>query len=616
MNVIYDIETFPNFFSVCFYQIDSKIFRDFVISDNRDDLEEIREYWLKVKWKIGFNNHRFDDILMRYIMEGGDKVTPSSINSICQLIINTQKRGDSLYKDPYLMKYLKLYPDSIDLMKIHALHKVGVSLKQVGVTLGHHKLQELPKDPLSDIYPEEVDTILMYGRNDVDITRKLFEYSIDDIKLRMSISDQYKVDVKSESRTYIAKKILDKYYQEFTGDNINAFKDLRSYYKQIALKDIVKPFKYKTEGLQTMYETICDTVIEPGGKFELQVDTKAMKHKMALGGLHSKNKNNVYESDEDYELVDIDFDSYYPKLMLKYEMFPKHLKKEFLNVLKTLTDQRLKAKKSGDKVTADTLKISINSLFGLLGFDAYWLKDDRLMYEVTVNGQLLLLALIDDLEALPDVTCIYSNTDGATFRVRRDILREFEARVNALSDSVGIGIESVYYKKMIIKDVNNYLIITEDDEVKLKGVFLYDQNILKGATIPIILKKALQAYYIKGTPVKDTINNEKDILNFCIAQKIGKQFRAYFRTIHGMTRLQKTNRYFVSTKSGSLIKIKDKEDGSTQENQAIAGENVYVLNDYDEDRDKEYLDMLKRSFYIKETNKIINSFAVDQLKLF
>lgn len=614
-NVVYDIETFKNFFSVCFYELDTKEYKEFVIFEDRNDLEALRVYWINVGWKIGFNNHRFDDVIMRFIMDGGDRVSPSSINNIAQIIINTQKRGDSLYKEPYLMKYLQLYDDSVDLMKIHALHKAGVSLKQVGVVLNHPKLQDLPKDPYADIYPEELNEILKYGRNDVDITRKLFEYSKADIKLRKSISEQYKVNLISESRTYIAKKILDKYYEQITGDSWASFKELRSYYKQIPLKDIVKSFKFKTRPLQELYTNIKSTIIDKDSKFEPIVQTKEMKHKLGLGGLHSQNKNEIYESNDEYAIIDIDFGSYYPNLMLKYKLYPKHLKPDFLKVLKTLTEQRLEAKRTGDKITADTLKISINSLFGLLGFDQYWLKDDSLMYSVTVNGQLLLLALIEDLEYLGDVTCIYSNTDGATFKVDRNILNKFMNRVNVLSEAVGIEIDAVNYKKMILRDVNNYLIIIEDNKVKLKGAFLYEQNITKGFKHPII-QKALNNYYIKGIPAKDTIENETDIYLFCIAQRTGKQFQTYYRTINGMTKLQKTNRYFVSTNSGSLIKVKDKEDGTTQENQAVAGENVYILNDYDESKDKEYLDLVKRSYYIKETNKIIDSFKVNQLKLF
>ena len=618
MNVVYDIETFSNFFSVCFYELKTEKYREFVIYKGRNDLEELRRYWMNVKWKIGFNNVKFDDILMRFIMEGGDLVSPLSINNKCKLIISAQKNRDQLWKIPQLQDYLKPYQDSIDLMKIHAMNKIGVSLKMAGVILNHPKLEDLPKDPTAEILDSEVDMLLQYGRNDVEITYKLYLYSYKDITLRHSVSELYDVNVITESRTYIAKKILDKYYQEFTGDNLSSFKDLRSTYTAIDLKDIIQPFDFKTKPLQDLYsklKTITIDLVDPEFKFEEIVKTKVMDHKLALGGLHSQNKNNIYEENDEYCLLDVDFASYYPNLMLKYELYPTHIKKEFLKVLEFLTTQRLKAKKDGDKVTADTLKISINSLYGLLGFDHYWLKDDKLMYSVTINGQLMLLAVIETLEALGDVSCIYSNTDGATFKVLRTDLSKTLKMVNRITDHLGIELEAEMFSKMVVKDVNNFIMTKASGEIKVKGSFLYTQDVTKGFKYPIV-KTALYNYYIHNIPVAKTIEESTDIYGFCMAQKTGKQFRTYFRTVKGQVEMQKTNRYFVSDISGSLVKIKQLEEGGESVSQAIAGENVYILNDYQEHMDNYYLDHVRRGYYIKEANKIINSFVPDQYVLF
>lgn len=614
MNVIYDVETFPNFFSVCFYDIDTKEFRDFVIHESRNDLTKLRRYFNKVDWVIGFNNDGYDNIIMRFVIQG-KTVTPEAINKLSNLIIETRNNGDRLYEIEAIRPFLKKYEHSIDLMSIHALHKIGVSLKQVAVVLRHDKIQDLPKDPASWIFEDEINEILEYGRNDVVITNKLYEYSIDDIKLRHSVGKQYNVNVLSGSRTYIAKEILNKYYQEYTKIPISRFKELRSYYKKLKLKDVVSKFKFKTKPLQQLYNDIQNTTVDSDFKLSNVTSTKAMTYQLGMGGLHSKNKNNVYEATDEYKLLDIDWGSYYPNLMLKYKLFPRHLTEDFLRVLKSLTKKRLKAKAEGDKITADTLKISINSIFGLTGFDKYWLKDDRIMYATTINGQLLLLATIEHLEALGDIECYSANTDGASFKVHISILDKVIDEVKRIEDRVGISLEYEMYKKMIFRDVNNYIWISEDDKVKRKGVFLYEQDITKGFRHPIVTE-ALFKYYVEGVPVKDTINNHKNIYDFCIAQRTGKQFQTFFRTIKGMKKLQKTNRYFVSTVSGSLVKIKEKDDGTKQENQAVAGENVYILNDYDEDRVDYYNSIVKRSWYIKEANKIIDSFVQNQYELF
>ena len=229
MTAIYDLESFPNFFSACFYDIDTKEFRDFVIHSSRNDLSKLRRFFNKVDWVIGFNNDGYDNILMRFVMQGDD-VTPENINRVSQAIINTRRTSEPLYKNEIVNRYLKKYVNSIDLMKIHALHKIGVSLKQVGVILRHNKIQDLPKEPEALVYDDEIESILAYGRNDVEITRKLYEYSVDDIKLRNLVGKQYKVNVLSGSRTYIAKEILNKYYEEYTGLGLYDFKDLKTYH--------------------------------------------------------------------------------------------------------------------------------------------------------------------------------------------------------------------------------------------------------------------------------------------------------------------------------------------------------------------------------------------------
>lgn len=48
--------------------------------------------------------------------------------------------------------------------------------------------------------------------------------------------------------------------------------------------------------------------------------------------------------------------------MINLEIYPPHLGKEFLEILDMVTKQRLKAKKDKDKITADALKITINSI--------------------------------------------------------------------------------------------------------------------------------------------------------------------------------------------------------------------------------------------------------------
>jgi len=98
--------------------------------------------------------------------------------------------------------------------------------------------------------------------------------------------------------------------------------------------------------------------------------------------------------------------------MIYLGIYPPHLGVEILEILKTLTDQRLEAKRVGDTITSDSLKLSINSCFGQNGDKHSFMYSPTSMLKVTINGQLFMLMLIEKLyqEIGDDIWCFYANT--------------------------------------------------------------------------------------------------------------------------------------------------------------------------------------------------------------
>ena len=585
-------------------------YKTFELYEGQRDITKLKNFLKKeVKALVGYNSKGYDDLILNHILKG------SSVNnwSIYQTSVSIieRDRNTPLWQIPDLKpltgKVLDI--ESIDLMKLHALDKIGVSLKQAAIVLRHDKIQDFPLDPHSNFDFTMHKMFLEYNRNDVDITEKLLDYSIPDLKLRRSVSKEYKVNLIDASRTSIAKTILTTYYEQYSGVDRREFKELRTHRPFIHLKDVIQEFKFTQPALIKMYKEAKDVIIDDEHKFTRSITTKSIVHKMGQGGIHSVHTPSIIESDDDYIILDYDYGSYYPSLMLKYNVFPKHLGEHFLTVLRTLTEQRLAAKKSGDKLTADTLKISINSLYGLLGDEKYWLYDMLAQQMVTINGQLMILYTIDRLEALDGVDCIYSNTDGASFRVRRDQLEAAKHIGTEIEAEVGIPLEYELYDKFILKDVNNFYWINKDG-VKAKGSFVYKQDVTKGYKSPII-PKALYEYFINGVPVVDTIYGETDIYNFCISQRVSRKFQVIFKTLDSEEIIQKTNRYFVSNTHGAIIKHNPETDKRIS---LMSRENVFLLNTYDESYP--YFDKLDYQYYIREAQKIIRQFSKTQLSLF
>ena len=369
----YDVEIFQNYFSVIFQSFKTREFVTFEKYHGNNQTKQL-ETFLKERVKSlgSFNGKGYDRLIMNAVLDGA---TNMELYNLSKKIV-TRSRDEPIWRDTELNKLNKpiLEIEEIDLMKLHSLDKIGVSLKQVGVILNMPIIQEFELDwDLPIDLKHERTKLLEYNKNDVETTTALLEYSIGDLQLRRKITAQYGVDVMDASRTKIGKNVLEYYYEQYSGTPKKEFKQLRTERPFVEVGEFIKGFKYHNKDIQHMYESLFDLILYPDQKFSGIVKTKDMTHKMGQGGIHSENKPSDYKADDTKVILDLDFGSYYPSIMLKYGIHPEHLGENFLKIVDTLTKQRLAAKKSGDSLTADTLKITINSLYGLLGDKNYFL---------------------------------------------------------------------------------------------------------------------------------------------------------------------------------------------------------------------------------------------------
>jgi DNA polymerase elongation subunit (family B) len=87
------------------------------------------------------------------------------------------------------------------------------------------------------------------------------------------------------------------------------------------------------------------------------------------GGLHTENKPEIFEANEEYEIIDWDVSSYYPAIIINNGRYPQHLGKEFLEGYKQMFNKRLELKPQAkkDKKIAGivgALKLAVNSVYG------------------------------------------------------------------------------------------------------------------------------------------------------------------------------------------------------------------------------------------------------------
>lgn len=612
---VYDIEVFKNFFTSTFVSVDDETESHvFSIGLGKNDLSSLKEFLEQEIVLIGYNNESYDNPILRFIYNfNEDKNINKEIFNLSYKLINDSYRDD---KQILSLRYPKDSLDSwksIDLMKILAFDKLGISLKQTAINLKWKKIQDIPLSPDIEVQRSDVETICSYNINDVLITKKLYEEITPLRTLREELGKIYNIDFSSASDSKIANLILEKTYKEQLKADMSSIKKMRTYREKVLLRECIASFvEFKTPQLKDLFDRISSTVVYSytNFKYSEKISYGGCTFDLGIGGLHSEDAPGKFISDDEYLIQDMDVASYYPNLIINNKFYPRHLGEGFIEVLKKITEERLSAKKSGDKVKADGLKITINSIFGKLGSDTFWLLDPKQLLSTTVSGQLGLLMLIESL-TLAGIQVISANTDGVVCKIKRDKLDKYYEIARDWENKTKLQLEFTPYKLYVRRDVNSYITQKESGDIKEKGVFLTGVDLKKAYRMPIVAK-ALRNYFINSIPVKETIELSKDIMDFCISQKTDSSFQLELHTINGIQKLQKTNRYYISKNGGSLIKRRIGTDSKIGMN---VGYLATILNDYDSSVPFEEYNV-NFSFYISEVMKIIDEIEPKQDFLF
>lgn len=429
--------------------------------------------------------------------------------------------------------------DHIDIMNVLPGRS---GLKIYGGRIGTKRLQDLPVEPDAIITADQVPLLRKYCRNDCIVTNELYEKVGKQINLREIMSERYDLDLRSKSDAQIAEAVIRSEYQRLQyrsipDPNVNKFCGENVHVS-------VPSYVHATPGgvIDELIQDVkaMDVPVKMTGKVDLPAELKGRKihlagkqYKMGIGGLHSVDKAGSFYASDEMELVDIDVTSYYPSIILNSEFYPKHIGPIFLRIYRKIVEDRVDAKANGDKVVADSLKITINGSFGKMGSVYSKLYSPDLMVSVTVVGQLCLLMLIERLGN----AVISANTDGITLHFNRRWSATIEKTVKEWEQQTGCNMEWTKYRSLHRRDVNNYLAITPDGGTKTKGIFA-TESLMKNP-VNLVCIDAIKQYLLYDRPVDIAIRNCRDISRFVTlrtvkggAQKdflpLGKSIRWYY----------------------------------------------------------------------------------------
>lgn len=618
--ITYDIETFLSIFCVVFKYKDG--YKTFEISERKDEYIELvnflKEGSIKKWFFVGFNNVRFDGQVLQWLLEAPESFKSlkgkTKARKIMEFANSVIEKINNKQFPPYQESKLSLQQLDLYLQQHYNNSARSTGLKWLQYAMNWEKVQDIPYKFDEVLSSDKFDEVIEYCINDVDSTEQFFKKCDKMVELRFSQQlENPHLDVFNKSDSTIGEML----FLDLMSNKLNIekpkLKKMQTRRESIALKDIIIPYiKFETEEFNSVLEFFKSQVISESTKdaFKHKLVFDGMEYFYGLGGLHAARGNSTFLSTDDEMILSIDFASFYPNISIKNNFFPEHLSEEFCILYEELFEKRKKIPKSNPQNTA--LKLLLNSSFGKGGDEYSFLFDKKFQMAITVNGQLILSMLCEQLSAIEGVRMIMANTDGAELILPRSKRREVYNVCKGIENLTQLTLEYGVYEKLYTRDINNYLGIDTNGKIKTKGAFEIDVDFHKNRSQRIV-RLAVKAYLVDGVPVEESIKNHlngfdygkfenQGIYDFCIGKKIKSNQLYTLESEEGKV-LRKVDdkviRFYVS-KSGNLLK-KNYSDGRTEA--TVGGNKVVLFMDYEhkEDYDIDY------DYYINEAYKIIHS---------
>lgn len=520
--IFYDFEVFKyDWLVVCVDMVKKNIQ---VIINNQDELKALYEQNIRNIW-VGFNNRHYDKYIMKAILLGID---PKKVND---WIVVQGREG---------WQFSRAF-NKIPMINYDVMPNPPVGLKTMEGFLGSNiKETEVPFDIDRKLTKAEIEETIIYCRHDVEQTIKIFLEKIDEFNAMHGIVQAFPNMVSlsdiGDSEARITAKVLGCVKQDFNDEfdyfflpclRLNKYKYVQDWFeekkKEALAMDLQncdkydKKLWYKSQNLETI--------------------VAGMPHSFGFGGLHGAESKPIHKSGQ---ILHVDVNNYYPSMLIAWGLVTRAATNDNYTLVyktrKSMKAKQITAAKSGNKAEAKNWKKAqlpykkmLNALSGSMKDETNPAYDPRNNNCMCINGQLMLLDLIEHLEAVPGFELIQSNTDGLiiwipdtdeAFEMVDDICWEWEQRCSTERCSILLELDNI--SEIYQKDVNNYLWVGTNGSVERIGAYVKELSATDN-DLPI-LNKALVEYMVHKTPVEQTINQCDDLIMF---QKIVKLSNKY-----------------------------------------------------------------------------------------
>jgi len=561
--IFYDFEVFIHDWLVVILDMDAK--KEHVIINDPDQLKQFYEAHKDDIW-VGFNSRDYDQYILKAILLD---FNPKEVND---WIIVKKKKGwqfSNLFQRIQVNNYDVMPNPPIGLKTFEGM--MGNDIRESGVDF---RIQR-------KLTPAEIAETVKYCRHDVEQTVEVFLERKDNFDTMVQMCQVFQMPLSYVGKTDagIAGKVLDCVMTErddefdfFIEDfiQLNKYRSVLNWFrtaKQDCIAEMKAAHAEAPKSLKWKYDW---TDPEAFRKFfynrSILTEICGVHHVDGWGGIHGARGVVMKYSPDGNIVVDkkkskaifrkgsiwhVDVGSYYPSYLIGHQRITRSARQpeKYAEVYHT----RMALKAAGKKKEQAPYKKLLNSLSGAMKDKHNPAYDPCMNNTMVVNCQLMLIMLLEWLEAIPGFELIQSNTDGLivmipdtdeAFNMLDDICYRWESTCSTPLCKIGLEFDQVDF--IYQKDVNNYLCkFTGKDKYERKGAYVKELSRLD-ADLPII-NKALVDYMTKGIHPTTTINSCDDLLQFQKLVKLSDKFE--WVEHNGQEYRFKCYRVFASTRS-------------------------------------------------------------------
>ena len=646
-NFVYDIETYPNVFTIAIedycYEISHRV-------NDIDKIIQALDYINYYKGRmVGFNNEGFDYPVLDYVIK--NRATAFMAYEFAMSIINSEDRFSHIIWDK------DRYVPQLDLFKIHHFDNLAkaTSLKVLEFNMRSRSIQDLPYPVGTHLTDDQIDQLKIYNLHDVSETRKFLEKSRDEIRFREELTEKYGKNFINFNDTKIGKEYFKMRLEESSpGITKSPMGGPRQTHRpQINFQEVVLPYiQFRHPAFVAVQDWITRQVItETKGVFSditeyslgslyqysktkkvrkkgrltlaewqnirltwmetsktgieytcwnqaknLNCTVNGMNFVFGTGGIHASVDNKAFVTDAEGQIIDVDATSFYPSNAIVNGFYPEHIGTLFCDIYADIKTERI----SYEKGTTENkcLKLASNGTFGDTNNKFSCFFDPKCTMQITVNGQLLLCMLIDSVLQIPGLEFIQANTDGITVKCPHNQIANFRTKCQEWEKFTCLDLEEVLYSRMWVRDVNNYVAEEQDGgKLKKKGTYQDKLEWHKNHSA-IVTQKAAVDYLVNGTSIEKFIYNHTDKMDFLLRTKVPRTCIL----LHGDRQVQNVTRYYISNTGHPLLKIMPPTKKKPGINRAIGINKGWLATECNTWNDN--LSGINYKYYIQEAEKL------------